>query len=291
MLKKYILNISIVSLVVILLASCSRSSNSIIEEKEQLIIEKEQVIEELGKKVEEADVLLADAMDKKEELMVDLEVTKDLVDEAVFEIDELKLQNDELVLSLEDSQAMLLELESEEDLIYTAISPYSGMSVLVAATNVLEAMRTDDYVTLASYVDLIDGVYVSPYQYIDFSYIINLTQDNILNMATLPTVFPWGYEPASGDLISLTLIDYFNEYMYDEDYYIAPVVGMNNVVSSGNMINNIVASFPTTDTVEFLFPEFDPSFGGLDWSSITLIFNTDSGIPMLLGVIHGQWTP
>jgi hypothetical protein len=256
MLKRNIINISFVIIMSLVVVGCSDSSTA---------EDQEQAIEQLEKTIEDSNKMLVESMDKESKLIEELE----------------------------DSQAMLmaLEVEIDEDPLPMAISPYPGMTVLVAATQVLDAMRTDDYVTLASYVDPVNGVYVSPYQYIDFSYTMNLTDNNILNLATIPTIFPWGNEPGSGDLISLNMLDYYNEYIYDEDYYLAPIVGMNIVVSSGNMINNIAATFPTTDTVEFLFSQFDPSYGGLDWSSITLVFNTDSGMPMLLGIIHGEWTP
>lgn len=272
MLKKRFLILSLVSLMLLALVACSNNTDSALEDQEE-------EIEQLEKEIDESNKMLVDA--------------KALTNTATTDVGILMDENKELKIALEESKAMVmaLEVEVDNDLLPAAISPYPGMTVLVAATHVLDAMRTDDYATLSTYVDPVNGVFVSPYQYIDFAYTMNLTDDNILSLATIPTIFPWGHEPGSGDLISLNMLDYFNEYIYDEDYYIAPIVGMNIVVSSGNMINNIATSFPTTDTVEFLFPQFDPSYGGLDWSSITLVFNTDSGMPMLIGIVHGQWTP
>lgn len=282
MLMKNIINVSVVTMILLVLVGCSNSSTS-----------EEQVIKELEKTIEDSNEMLLESKALESELIGELEKSKVLADVAISETDILKAQNEALNTSLEDSQAKLMALEvvANGDPMPAAVSPYPGMTVLVAATQVLDAMRTDDYVTLASYVDPVNGVYVSPYQYIDFAYTMNLTDNNILNLATIATIFPWGNEPGSGDLISLNMLDYYNEYIYDEDYYLAPIVGMNIVVSSGNMTNNIAASFPTADSVEFLFPQFDPSNGGLDWSSITLVFNTDSGMPMLSGIVHGQWTP
>lgn len=272
MIKKNIIIMSLVAIMLLMLVGCSDSSSSITEEQEQEIKQLEKMIEDSNKMLVES---------------------KNLADVVIKEKEELKVQNEKLNISLEDIKAKLMELEGEVDTgsIPAAISPYPGMTVLVASTNVLDAMRMNDYATLSSYVDPVNGVFVSPYQYIDFSYTMNLTDNNILNLASISTMFSWGNEPGSGNLISLNMLDYFNEYIYDEDYYMAPIVGMNIVVSSGNLTNNIAVVFPTMDTVEFMFPQFDPSYGGLDWSSITLVFNSDSGMPMLVGIIHGEWTP
>ena len=251
------------------MVGCSEDADATSDNQGQEILELEKIVEDANKMLMASEAAVAMAEE---------------------EVDKINSENETLKISLQESQDKLMALE-DIDSEPLALSPYPGMTVLVASIHVLDAMRTGDFVTLSSYVDPVDGVYLSPYQYIDFSYTMNMTSDNILNMATLPTVFPWGNAPGSGDLISLNLLDYYNAYVYDEDYYLAPIVGMNTVVSSGNMINNIATSFPTSDTVEFLFPEFDPSYGGLDWSSITLVFNTDSGMPMLLGIVHGDWTP
>lgn len=270
MLKRNMSLMGIVAIILVILVGCSNETDTIAKEQEE-------TISQLETKLADIDQLLTES--------------KVIIKDSVSEVDMLKENNEALSGALKESQDQLIALALEDESMPAAISPYPGMTVLVAATHVLDAMRTNDYATLASYVDPMNGVYVSPYQYIDFSYTMNLTDDNILNLATIPTIFPWGTEPGSGDIISLNMLDYFNSYVYDEDYFIAPVVGMNVVVSSGNMINNIATQFPTSDTVEFLFPSFDPSYEGLDWSSITLVFNTDSGMPMLLGIVHGAWTP
>lgn len=269
MIKKLVLTLSLLAILSFVMIGCSENTKASIENQEEEIAELEQLVEEAN------------------EMRV---ASEDSVALAEKEVDKINRENEALKLSLQESQDKLMALE-ELDAQPLALSPYPGMTVLQASIHVLDAMRTNDFATLATYVDPVDGVYLSPYQYIDFSYTMNMTSDNILNMATLPTVFPWGNAPGSGDLISLNLLDYYNTYVYDEDYYLAPVVGMNTLVSSGNMINNIATSFPTSDTVEFLYPEFNPSYDGLDWSSITLVFKTDSGMPMLLGIVHGDWTP
>ena len=35
---------------------------------------------------------------------------------------------------------------------------------------------------------------------------------------------------------------------------------------------------------------FEPEYEGIDWKSLTLVFEKDSGDCYLVGIIHGQWT-
>lgn len=215
-----------------------------------------------------------------------------LKDEKKIVTDNLKVVEEKNVLimtELDKANSELLNMDDVE--IMSAISPYPGMPVMIAAFNILEALQTNDYAILASYVEPANGVKLSPNQNVDLFTAVELSDVDILNLNTIVTTYNWGMHPASGDPIVFTPLDYFDEYVYDENYYIAPIIGQNIVVSNGNLVNNISSVYLYTHQVEFYFPEFDPSYGGLDWSSITLIISVDSGSPMLLGIAHGEWTP
>jgi hypothetical protein len=109
-------------------------------------------------------------------------------------------------------------------------------------------------------------------------------------MFTDTTSYVWGQYDGTGDDISTTFANYYNEFVYDEDYLNPEILGINTVVSSGNTINNIEDVYPNAEYVEFYFDGFDPQYGGMDWRSLTLVFEEVNGTYYLIGVVHGSWT-
>lgn len=203
----------------------------------------------------------------------------------------ISTERDALVEEIEVLNANILELTEEAQASGGSSSSSTPANLVTTASEVLLALQADDMVTLETYLHPNNGLKLAPNQNINTSTMIELSHANLLNIATLPTTYGWGYEPGSGNAIAMTAATYFDTYVYDENYYIAPVVGQNVVVSSGNLINNIAPSFPTSSFVEFYFPQFDPQYGGLDWKSLTLVFTDDVGVWSLLAIVNGSWTP
>ncbi len=138
-------------------------------------------------------------------------------------------------------------------------------------------------------MDPTDGLRLTPYQYVDLSNDIVLTQSQVSDWTTVP-LMTWGSYDGTGDPINLNGMDYYNSFVYDEDYLNAPYIGQNTVLSSGNMINNITTVYPGASYVEFYFDSFNPAYSGMDWSSLTLVMKNVGGQWYLIGLVNGQWT-
>lgn len=100
----------------------------------------------------------------------------------------------------------------------------------------------------------------------------------------------WGNYDGSGEPIQLTFPAYHERFVYDADFFQPAVVGFNQEVSSGNMINNLAEVFPDGIMVEYYFPGFDPQYGGMDWRSLRLVFVQMDGEWYLAALIHCEWT-
>jgi len=71
----------------------------------------------------------------------------------------------------------------------------------------------------------------------------------------------------------------------------APDVTYNSeTLSSGNLINNIRESYPAAIIVEYHFPGFEEKYGGMDWTSLWLVFEKQGSEWYLVGLVHGEWT-
>lgn len=216
--------------------------------------------------------------------------------EAMTELQE-KVENLEKNLTEQTDKASVLERQLNDSLIeieslkaeldaMQSLSP----SLLSVATSVVTALSTDDMTTLATYVHPTSGVRFSPYGYVEPSVHLNFTASAIPTLMSDTTLYTWGSFDGSGDPIIFKFSDYYDAFVYDEDYLNPHLIGVNNFIGTGNTINNVTTEYPGASFVEFHFTGFDPQYGGIDWSSLILVFENVAGDWKLVGIIHSQWT-
>lgn len=162
--------------------------------------------------------------------------------------------------------------------------------VLNQAIKVLELLKEQDWIAVSDYVHPEKGVRLSPYQNVDINKDLVFTEGQIHSILASSLIYSWGTYDGTGDLIELHFSAYYYKFIYDEEFINATVIGNNKVVSYGNTINNIKEIYKDGYFIEFYFSEIDPQYGGLDWRSLTLVFEECEGIWYLVGIIHGEWT-
>lgn len=168
--------------------------------------------------------------------------------------------------------------------------PDGEMDLLKTALAAAELIRTGSYDKLAETVHPEDGVYFIPYSYVDTSTDMHFTAEQVANFTTDETAYLWGYTDGEGAAIELTPKQYFEKYVYDEDYVTAPVIGRNYITMLGNSIENVQEIFPDCEYVDFHFPGFDAQVAGMDWTTLRLVFREYEGTYRLVAIIHAQWT-
>lgn len=199
--------------------------------------------------------------------------------------------------SLKDKQIKelenkVLELETEITSLKNQIpdKANNNTNLLFQVINVIEIIKDKDMEELASYVHPTKGVRFTAYDYIDTEW------DQIFLPEDLPVLeadnqeYRWGYYDGIGDPIDLTFNEYYDEFIYDEDFANPEIIGNNISIGRGNTINNIEEVYPDAHFIEFHFSGFDPEFAGIDWKSLKLVFEEENGTWYLVGVVHGQWT-
>lgn len=223
-----------------------------------------------------------------DELEEALDYEKTQVSTLSESVETLEASVQALEAELEEKESTIIELEENIDVLSSSQNPNQLVS---EAFSVMELIANQDAAGLNAKVSPTEGVRFSPYQYVDENDHIVFHQNNeIPSMFTDTTNYLWGEYDGTGDDISYTFSDYYNEFVYDEDYLNPEILGINTVVSSGNTINNIEDIYPNAEYVEFYFDGFDPQFGGMDWRSLTLVFEEVSGTYYLIGIVHGSWT-
>ncbi len=158
----------------------------------------------------------------------------------------------------------------------------NGRSALVA----LAARDTERF---SAYVHPIKGVRFSPYGYVDETHVV-FRREEVAALLQEPTVRTWGNYDGSGDPIEGTFADYFARFVYDLDFAAAPQQSVNAPIGTGNTVDKTADVYPGGMVLEYHFPGIDPSFGGMDWRSLRLVFEEFRGEWFVVAVIHAEWT-
>jgi len=221
--------------------------------------------------------------DLEQQLSGEISKSASLEDKLETAGQEIEVLNQE-ILDLNEELEMALEEESEP------LTLSSSGQLIAAGLEVIELIKTEDYAALSGWVHPTLGVRFSPYFYVNANSDIVMTPNDIANIASDTSVYNWGAYDGTGDPIDLTFADYYDRFIYDQDYANPEVIGNNNAIQVGNMLDNHDDVYPNGDFVEFHFSGFDPQFSGMDWRSLRLVFVEDGGQLYLVGLVHGEWT-
>ena len=165
----------------------------------------------------------------------------------------------------------------------------SENQLLSRANLVLHYLKYRDFEQLAKIVSTEKGVTFAPFFYVEDA-AVKLTADQVRNLQ-MSDEFEWGASDGSGDPIIVSVANYFNSYVYNQDYINAPRIGKDVIIQSGHSVPNFDVVFPEAHFIEYNFPEIDPQYEGFDWTSLRLFFDASGDDWVLIGIVHDCWTP
>ena len=206
------------------------------------------------------------------------------------EIQSLKAEiqeKEELVSQLTmDNQELLLEVTELQQ----TLSSQQSNNLLMSAQIVVGLLDDQNMNALASYIHPTNGVRFSPYTYVNLQDDLVFTDQQIVSLLQDTQLYTWGSFDGTGDPIEFTFGDYYNRFIYDQDFANPHMIGNNMEIGTSSMINNILQAYPNGTFVEFHFTGFDPQYMGMDWRSLRLVFEDVNGTWYLVGVVHDEWT-
>lgn len=189
---------------------------------------------------------------------------------------------------MEDSQ---LEMEDNEN---TQENQQTGEENPIlpkqVADTVLLALKNKDMQALSSYVHPTKGLLFSPYGYIVTDTAQVFTGQQVAGLSTDSTLYHWGEFDGTGDPMEMTFADYYERFVYDQDYANAEQTSINERLGQGNTIDNILDVFPGATTVEYHFSGFDPQYEGMDWRSLRIVLEEENGQWYIVAIVHDEWT-
>ena len=198
----------------------------------------------------------------------------------------------DLNAQLKEKDDRIAELEEEIENLRIVDDGEVDLSnnLLGTTVNVLTLLKNKDMEGLSNFIHPTEGVRFSPYGYVDVDNHQVFSAEEVADLANDTGFYIWGDYDGSGESIELDFNDYFNEFIFDEDFFNPQIIGNNVTVSEGNTLDNIKEVYPNGHFVEFHFEGIDPQYEGMDWRSLKLVFEAVDGDWYLVGIVHDQWT-
>lgn len=164
-------------------------------------------------------------------------------------------------------------------------------SLIFELTNqIMTSIKVKDFKKFSEFIHPIFGVRFSPYAFIDISTNVKLTSVTLIEQIKKQTKLVWGSFDGSGEIIQLTIEEYFNRFVYNADFINAEKKSINKMIGRGNTINNLESIYNGCDYTESYFSGFDKKFEGMDWCCLRLVFKKYNDKYYLVGIVHDQWT-
>ena len=169
------------------------------------------------------------------------------------------------------------------------IDEAESADLVMLSYTVLEYIKDDDFVALSHVIHPHYGVVISPYATINLTTDRHFNAEQIAVLDTDTNIYVWGVYNGSGEPIELTPVDYFAGFIPAAEHLKAPVIGINQIVRSGNALENISEVFPNAQFVDFHIPVGE-SAAEFDRSSLRLGFEEYDGYLRLVFIIYSKWT-
>lgn len=178
---------------------------------------------------------------------------------------------------------------SEPVALSEAPEPAGNEALVDRALEVAGYIRDQDWAALAGTVHPDKGVTFTPYSSVSDSDLC-FTSAEVAAFGSDSKVYLWGSYDGSGAPMSLTVEEYFPQFVNNTDYTCAPFLAVDRVISSGNAVENVADAYPDARFVELYYSGLDEAQEGFDWCALKLVFEPVDGVPMLVGIIHSEWT-
>lgn len=163
------------------------------------------------------------------------------------------------------------------------------MSAFETSINVLTAIKNRDYQLLSKYAHPEKGIIFSPDSYVDYNEDSVFSAEQIKLFGSDNTIYSWGYFDLSGNLIELTANEYFDKYVYNKEYIYSQQIGINSIVYSGNLVENVAELFPNAIFVDF-HDEGTEEFDYIDWSDLKIVLEKYNDILKVIAIINSRTT-
>lgn len=172
-----------------------------------------------------------------------------------------------------------------------AKTEFTNKQLLDFAYTSLSYIHMRDYSSLSSTVHPEYGLVFSPSSTVTLSSNKCFSMQQVSDFTDDMTDYVWGVKE-NGEPIELTVEEYFSQYVYINDYSNAEIIGINEIVRSGNALENVREVFPEAYFVDFYVSGENQNMmeGSISWTILRLVFEEYESKLKLTAVIHSEYT-
>ena len=161
--------------------------------------------------------------------------------------------------------------------------------ITTSSETVITILQDNQLWNLVEWIHPEKWIRFSPYTYIDVEEHNILFSGDIINNTDQNYV--WGYTDWKWDAIELSISDYISMYAGNADYiWSATEVLIDYETMRWNNLNNINEIYPDSKYIEYYISGFDPQYDGMDWKSITIVFEEFEWEYYVVWIINWSWT-
>jgi len=209
------------------------------------------------------------------------------------ELEQLQQQNQLLSEQLLAAQDQINTLSTQIADLENASEPLEPVefSFEALAAEILPLLQSQDFAALAPFIHPELGVRISPYGYVNVETDLVFSREEVAAFGSNQQVYLWGVQAGSGMDITLTVAEYWPEYVTSQTPTQAWALLLDPTRKASNTIDNFAEVYPNGHYVEYFQPGTE-EYGYLDWQSLRLGFHqSGDGAYYLMAIIHDEWTP
>ena len=153
---------------------------------------------------------------------------------------------------------------------------------------VIKLIKKRDISALSKYAHPKKGIMFSPYSDLKNNDNQIIEKKELVKIYEKNEDLVWGEYDGTGARILLTFDNYFDRFIYDEDF-IEYEPNYDSIMGTGNAIENMNSVFPYARSVEYYTPGTE-EYAYMDWKSLRLLYEIYRGKYYLVAVVHNEWT-
>ncbi len=161
--------------------------------------------------------------------------------------------------------------------------------VKTSAEAVITILQDNQLWNLVEWIHPEKWIRFSPYTYIDVDEHNVLFPEDIIN--NIDQNFIWGYTDWKWDAIDMSISEYIGMYAGNADYlWLADEVLIDYETMRWNNLNNINEIYLDSSYIEYYISWFEPQYDGMDWKSLTIVFEKFEEVYYVVWIINWSWT-
>lgn len=166
----------------------------------------------------------------------------------------------------------------------------TNLAIADTALEALIALREQDFERFAKLVHPELGVRFVPQTWIEETNPV-FSAEQLPTLLDDPTLYEWGSNFASDEIITMTFRDYYAKHIFPNDYLFADAIGYDSNILLGGMIDNSTEFYADAHFVEYHFDGFNADYGGLDFRTLRIVLAPHDNTYAVVAVVDNTWTP